>query len=308
MNASAADHRRDRGSPSPPRRLKTALLLRALQRQPRRISAMVRVHNEEEFLAAAVRSIIASVDEVVLIDNASTDATPAVIAALRRAYPARIAVHHYAHPIARVGRETWDALTASGGRSARLSGVYYTWCLRRCTQPYVLKWDGDMIATAAFHRGIAAWRRERAAVLVMSGVNVAPDRRHAVAARSSDRAALLARQSCPRMPIWVTTLTRDCPEPRLFPRRFACYDHAAGFTQTLRSPYLDRDVHPVVRSEIAEPAYLHMKFCKRDPYANYSPDLAQVIAENLITGPALEPQWVHALEQVEIDAGTIAAG
>ncbi len=45
-------------------------------RRVKQISAMMRVKNEEEFLAASVLSIADFVDEIVIIDNLSTDNTP----------------------------------------------------------------------------------------------------------------------------------------------------------------------------------------------------------------------------------------
>lgn len=265
---------------------------------------MVRVKNEEEFLAAAVRSIVDSVEEIVVVDNGSTDATPAVIAALRADYPDTIVSHRYPYEIARVGGETWELLAASAGASPHLSGTYYNWCLRRCTQPYVLKWDGDMVATAALHDAIATWRRSRAPVLLMQGANVHPDRQHLAAARSSDRAALVTRQRCPRIPAWVGSMTHDHLEPHLFPRFLARYGHAAGFTQSLASPYLDPRFRTTLCGRAAGIAYLHLKFCKRDPYANYSEDLAQVIAGNLTTGPRLDWESIRLLERWGIRAAT----
>lgn len=276
-------------------RLRGQVLGAAARLWPKRISAMVRVRNEAEFLDVAVRSIVDSVEEVVIVDNASTDASPAVIAALRADFPHKVVVDCYPHEIARVGSETWQLLAASGGTSPHLSGTYYTWCLRRCTQPYVLKWDGDMIATDGLAAAIADWRRSPVPVLLLQGANVHPDRRHLAAARSNDRAALLEQQRCPAMPQWVTSLTHDYPEPRLYPRILARYDHAAGFTQSLASPFLDRRW----RAGLVRPApgvsYLHLKFCKRDPYSNYSDDLARVIHANLTAGPELDAQATRLL-------------
>jgi glycosyltransferase involved in cell wall biosynthesis len=288
-------------APAPPApvgdRLRAALLRAATRRWPKRICAMLRVRNEEEFLDAAVRSIVDSVDDVVIVDNASADATPAVIAALRADFPDKVVVHRYPHRIARVGSETWQLLAASGGASPHLSGPYYTWCLRRCTQPYVLKWDGDMIATAAFAAALADWRRSPVPVLVLQGANVHPDRRHFAAARSTDRAALLAQQRCPAIPQWITSLTHDCPEPRLHPRLLARYDHAAGFTQSLVSPFFDRRWRAALARRVPGASYLHLKFCKRDPYANYSDDLARVIHANLTHGPELDAPAASLLER-----------
>lgn len=283
--------------------LRHALLRAATRLRPKRISAMMRVKNEEEFLDAAVRSIVDSVEEVVIVDNESTDATPAVIASVRADYPDKIRAYRYPYAIARVGNETWQ-LAAGGDVSPRLSGTYYNWCLRRCTQPYVLKWDGDMIATAAFHRAVAAWRRSRAPVLTMHGANVHPDGRHFVASRSSDHAALLAQQKCPRMPAWVASMAHDSLEPHLYPRFRARYDHTAGFTQSLVSPFLDPCFRTTLRERAAGIGYLHLKFCKRDPYSNYSEDLARVIASNLATGPRLDAESERLLEHWGVRAAT----
>jgi hypothetical protein len=271
---------------------------------PKRISAMMRVRNEEEFLAAAARSIVDDVEELVLIDNGSRDATPAVIESLQRAYPDKVRAYRYGGAIAAVGSDTWTLVERSRGASPHLSGTYYNWCLRRCTNAYVLKWDGDMIATPAFHRAIAAWRGSPAPVLMMRGANVHADGRHLVAARSADHAALLRQQGCPRMPAWVASMTYSGFEPRLYPRFRAHYDHAAGFTQSLVSPFLDRRFKVTLREVVTGVAYLHLKFCKRDPYSNYSADLARVIAGNLVTGPRLDADAQFLLEHWGCHAAT----
>ena len=257
---------------------------------PRRVSAMVRVKNEEEFLHAAVRSIVDSVDEVVLVDNLSTDDTPIIMAGLQAAYPQKVRLYRYPHPVARVGQETWELVGRSRGMSPHLSGRYYEWCLKRCRQPFVLKWDGDMIARPVFRHAMGTWRRSGPPVLMMQGENVHPNLQHLVAARCSHRGALIAQQRCPRIPGWVASLSQDALEPRLFPRLVAGYTHAAGFTQSLVSPFLEKRFKTAFRQHVGGASYLHLKFCKRDPFANYSGDLARVIQSNLTTGPALDTE------------------
>jgi hypothetical protein len=66
---------------------------------------MVRVKNEEEFLFA---SIADHVDEVVIVDNGSSDGTPAVIEALCGRYRGKISRHSYPFEIRKVGRENWE--------------------------------------------------------------------------------------------------------------------------------------------------------------------------------------------------------
>lgn len=295
---------RDAARAAPVMRMRLAVLRAVLRLRPRRISAMMRVKNEEEFLDAAVRSIVEHVDEVVLVDNQSTDTTPAVIAALRAEYPDKIVCHRYPYEIARVGSETWQLLGTGAVDSPHLSGTYYNWCMQRCSQPYVLKWDGDMIATAQLYAALSAWRRTRVPILVVQGANVHPDRIHLAAARSSDRAALLARQRSPRIPGWVASMAHDFPEPRLFPKLRARYAHAAGFTQSLTSPFLDARCKATLRERVGGISYLHLKFCKAAPYASYSEDLAGVIADNLTTGPRLDAESEGLLERWGIGAAS----
>jgi glycosyltransferase involved in cell wall biosynthesis len=259
---------------------------------------MVRVKNEEEFLRPAVESIVDLVDEVVVVDNLSTDRTPAIVDELRRAYPRKITAHVYPYEVRRIGYETIElGRRPAGVTSPHHSATFYNFCLRRCRFEYVLKWDGDMIATPAFADAMATWRRSGKAVLVVNGANVHPNRCHLLAARSSDSDAMLSRLRLPGMPQWVTTLTYDAPEPRLFPRAFARYGEGKGWTQALSSPYYEYHFREAFRHRFDGVSFLHMKFCKRDPFSNYSPDLAEVIRSNMAVGPPLDPEHFEILSR-----------
>jgi glycosyltransferase involved in cell wall biosynthesis len=262
------------------------------------ISAMVRVRNEEEFLFAAVASIVPHVAEVVIADNLSEDGTPEVIAELQRTFPDKVSSHSYPYVLRKVGREHMElAASASDTPSPHLSSTFYNWTLRRCRHPWILKWDGDMVATPAFETALAAWRASPRPVLVFNGQNVHPDRQHLIKARITDRDVLLARLTVPALPMWVTTLTTDAREPRLFPRFAARYDDATRWTQRLASPFEYRDFRKRARVDATEPCFLHMKFCKRDALANYSPDLAQVIADNIDVGEPLSAGALAVMRQ-----------
>lgn len=254
---------------------------------------MVRARNEEEFLYPSVKSIVDHVEEVVIVDNGSTDATPQVIDRLCAEHPDKIAKHHYPHTVRRVGRENWELAEAPETRSSpRLSANFYNWCLERCSGTHVVKWDADMIAAPLFHRELARWRASTQEVMVFFGANVHPDRRHLIRARETEPEALLARLQFRAMPDWVAWLTYDYPEPRLFPREDAVYV-SVPWTQTLETPHLEGDG----RYEVEAACYLHVKFCKREPLSNYTDDLADLIAGNIDVGPPLEPAWLDELRR-----------
>lgn len=59
------------------------------------ISAFARLKNAEEFLEKVVESYIDFYDEIVLVDNNSTDATPRICEQLARKYPEKIKFFHY---------------------------------------------------------------------------------------------------------------------------------------------------------------------------------------------------------------------
>lgn len=282
--------------------LQYRLLMAYIRRyKQKRVSAMVRVKNEEEFLYPSIKSIAACVDEIVLVDNLSTDRTSLIIEALRREHPHKVVCHQYPYEIRKVGRESWELASSPEARSSpHLSANYYNWCLRRCTKPFILKWDGDMIAMEAFHKSIEEWRLSDKPIMMFNGANVHPDLQHLIAAKSSDREKLMASLSVPGLPIWVTSLTYDAPEARLFPKVFAKYESTMGWTQRLSTPYRDH-----FRSRCCHQAqdvcYLHMKFCKRDPYAGYSSDLKEVIASNVTIGPPLSPECRELLRRWQLN-------
>jgi glycosyltransferase involved in cell wall biosynthesis len=212
-------------------------------------SAMVRVRNEEEFLLASVESIVDLVDEVVLIDNCSTDATPKLIDELVRAYPTKVRSYEYPHDVARYGAENEElAATFGGRRSRRLLANYYNWSLRRCHEPFILKWDGDTVALPALGPALERFRTSPALSLWHLGVNLHDDREHLIGGHPQEDL-----------------------EPRLFYRRFAHYTNDLGYCEQLKSPYVG--VYDTYVEKCREPLYLHLKHCKVDRYSNMSANL-----------------------------------
>jgi glycosyltransferase involved in cell wall biosynthesis len=239
-------------------------LLQILARSGRKtISAMMRVRNEQEFLEPAVLSIIDLVDEVVIVDNMSNDSTPEIIARLVRNHPEKIRTFSYPHRLARYGEETRSlASTPDGLRSPTLLANFYNYCLSLCRYNYVLKWDGDTVATPALSAALARFRRSSAQVLWHTGANLHANGKDLIAGRP-----------------------HEDMEPRLFRKLLARYDNALGYCETLQSPFLV-DPPRGHAERCSDPLYVHMKFCKSDRFANLSEDLQQAEWKNDRPGAA----------------------
>jgi hypothetical protein len=266
-------------------------------RRAKRVSAMVRVRNEAEFLGAAVRSIASLVDEVVIIDNASTDATPEVIRELIRELPAVRAVA-YPYRVARAGREHLTAVCEGNGHPYRRLSTYSTWALHQCRYPFVLTWDADMLAGPELAAAWEQWRSGPFLSMWFKGLNAHPDRIHLLGARTSDLAVVARPLAHDQAPGWTRRMTDAPGETRLYPRFLAHFDDSRfWWCESLRSPFTFGLAPPSNRLashyKLATtlPLYLHLKYWKRAPNANHSPDFKAMLQGNIATGPPLPGHW-----------------
>ena len=262
----------------------------------KRVSAMVRVRNEQEFLAAAVHSIASFVDEVVIVDNVSTDRTPEVIRALARELPA-VRQLGYRYQVARVGRENLDAVREGDSPSRRRLSRYYNWALRQCRYPYVLKWDGDMVAGHEFGSAWEEWHSGPYLSMRFRGLNAHPDRIHQLAARNRDPAVVGRGLAGDIVPAWTLQMTHTADETRLFPRFLARYDDGLWWCERLSSPFASGPLAGRYGLELMAPLYLHLKYWKQSPHANQSPDFAAMIQRNVAVGPPLSDAWRQILAE-----------
>jgi len=225
-------------------------LLLACAPRGKSFSAMVRARNEEEYLERSILSIIDHVEEVVLIDNLSTDSTPAIMANLAARYPQKVRVMAYCHKVARPGPEHIAELRRPAGRrSPSLLPNYYNYCLRMCSKSFVIKWDADMIAMDEFSEVLAAFRKSNKLIMQFNGVNVSRDGAHCI-------------EGEPYEP----------HEPRVFPTRFAKYVAGPRY-ENLRTPFLTFPEHLELRYD--SPTYIHMKYARKAVFANRSPEDVQ---------------------------------
>ena len=267
----------------------------------KQITAMVRVKNEEEFLYPSLKSILDQVDEVVLVDNLSTDQTQSIIRSFERESPTKVRSYQYNYELRKRGREHWKLSSTPGGRSSpHLIANYYNWCLKKCSKPYVLKWDGDMIATEAFYGALEQWRQTGAAILKITGANVHADRGHLIGAKSSDTTRLAEHLSVARVPSWISSMSHTYAHPQLFPSFLASFGFDTWWAESFHSPFLRRGLEKRFVLKIDEPCFLHLKFCKRDPYSDYSADFLEMVTSNLTVGPVLRPEWQELLRRWKV--------
>jgi glycosyltransferase involved in cell wall biosynthesis len=271
----------------------------------KRISAMMRVKNEEAFLRASVESILPLVEEIVIVDNDSTDATPRIADDLSISHPGKIRVFHYLHAIAKVGSENQTlASTADGRKSPRLLANYYNWCLQQCRMNFVLKWDGDMVATKVLAEHIEAFRNSEYVMMGIFGANLHPDRHHLVAASEAIQQQIKEGMSLDQTSVLNWTSPYTAVEPRLFPRFLSSYRSDVWWCEVLHSPWsrwtsLSFDPRPAdLRFLAKDCGYLHLKYCKPSPYENFSNDFADLIKIGVVSGPPLSPELRRLAEAI----------
>ena len=108
---------------------------------------MLRVKNEKEIIKKCLDSIETIFDEIILIDNGSTDGTLKEIEdCISRSNELKKKIKLYAYPfdVAKCGIENHK----TPHNSVRSLSYFYNYTLSLCSCNYVVKWDADMITTS----------------------------------------------------------------------------------------------------------------------------------------------------------------
>lgn len=112
------------------------------------ISGIARLHNSAIFLEVVVQSWLELCDEIVLIDNASTDSTPAICSSLQQRYPDKIRFLTYPFAVAHVGSVAHQQTPADSVHSLV---YYYNRAFAQARFQTVVKIDDDNLFIASWH-------------------------------------------------------------------------------------------------------------------------------------------------------------
>ena len=105
------------------------------------ISLIIRAKNEELNIKSCIESVVDLVDEIILVDNNSTDNTLNLMKFYESKYQ-NIRVYQYKINVSKVGVEHKNALA---NKNKNTLGTFYNWCLSKTTKYNIFKWDADFI-------------------------------------------------------------------------------------------------------------------------------------------------------------------
>jgi glycosyltransferase involved in cell wall biosynthesis len=105
------------------------------------ISLIIRAKNEELNIKNCIESVVDLVDEIIFVDNNSTDNTYLLVKEYSKKYK-NIKLYKYNINVSKVGVEHKKALNENNKNTL---GTFYNWCLSKATKYNVVKWDADFI-------------------------------------------------------------------------------------------------------------------------------------------------------------------
>jgi len=103
------------------------------------ISLIIRAKNEEININYCINSVIDLVDEIIFIDNNSSDKTLDLIKQYKNN---KIKIYEYKINVSKVGIEHNQAIKNNNYNTL---GNFYNWCLSKSTKNNIFKWDADFI-------------------------------------------------------------------------------------------------------------------------------------------------------------------
>ena len=105
------------------------------------ISLIIRAKNEELNIPHCIESVVDLVDEIIFVDNGSTDNTYKLVEEYDKIYN-NIKLYKYNIKVTRAGEDHKSAMERDDKNTL---GLFYNWCLSKATYYNVFKWDADFI-------------------------------------------------------------------------------------------------------------------------------------------------------------------
>jgi glycosyltransferase involved in cell wall biosynthesis len=105
------------------------------------ISLIIRAKNEEKNIELCLNSVIDLVDEIIFVDNKSTDLTYNIVKSYSDKFN-KIKLYQYNIDVNKVGIEHQNAIKNNNPNTL---GTFYNWCLSKSTKNNIFKWDADFI-------------------------------------------------------------------------------------------------------------------------------------------------------------------
>lgn len=116
-------------------------------------TAVLRVKDEAASLPFVLPPLLRACDQVLVVDNGSSDGTPEVAArvAAEAGHTDTLTQASYPFAVARAGADH----LAVHERSVHSLSYFYNWCFAQVATTYSWKWDGDMVLTTEGEVSIA---------------------------------------------------------------------------------------------------------------------------------------------------------
>ncbi|MFY0649824.1 MAG: hypothetical protein JXQ86_04190 [Methylophilaceae bacterium] len=240
------------------------------------IAVMLRVKNEQEYIYQAIKSLDGCVDSITLIDNQSSDNSILLAKNAAKDINVPIKVISYPYEIMKVGSENY-ALFKKNPTSPKLLSNFYNFSLENTIGDYILKWDGDMIATSLFKVKILQFKKSKfKEILSFRGFNLY-DSNHLLDYDEKKFQSFVSKNKSfdykNFIENWLSSTTTF--EQRLFPKKNAYYDNGFWWCERLvikRS----RIVKYLFTIKPKEPLYWHMKLLKKNRFSNMSAEYLEL--------------------------------
>ncbi|AFZ47933.1 glycosyl transferase family 2 [Cyanobacterium stanieri PCC 7202] len=112
------------------------------------VSAFIRMKNEEQKIYYCLKSIIDVFDEIIVIDNQSSDHSLKIVTDFKQEYDInnKIKIFNYPFRVARCGDEN----ESTPENSIHSRAYYDNYALSQCSFKFAFRWDADMILNKNF--------------------------------------------------------------------------------------------------------------------------------------------------------------